>query len=281
MEVSLLSRDDIRYGYRFLLGREPESEQAYENHAKAADIAALRRNIMMGGEFNGIVATMPRYSHKLKDVTDCIEDELIYFIHVPKTGGTTLQHVLVAGFPREKIAPANNILALSVGEVLKARFIGGHFSYAATTLIPRKKVKRVSIFRDPAERLMSVYSDHRIATYFPGASKLIDLAKSMGPGDFFRQREVHRYVLTNNVYFRVFATSLEDPMDELEAEIGDKLNVAEKRIRGLDAIGLTSEMEASVRHITRVLGIATPIEIRSLNVSAEKYTDSEAKLVLN
>ena len=70
-----------------------------EVHGQARDIAAYRRNIMKGSEFNSVIATMPRYSHKLQDVMKFMDDQLVYFIHLPKTGGTTLQSVLVSGFP--------------------------------------------------------------------------------------------------------------------------------------------------------------------------------------
>ena len=61
----------------------------------------------------------------------------------------------------------------------------------------------------------------------------------MGPGDFFRQREVRCNAFMNNTYLRVFGTSLDEPIEQKsEADIDDKINVAEKQIRALDAIGV-------------------------------------------
>lgn len=47
----LLSRDEVIAGYRFILGREPESVSVVEHHRTNSDVRSLRRNLINSNEF--------------------------------------------------------------------------------------------------------------------------------------------------------------------------------------------------------------------------------------
>jgi len=58
-----LSRESVVWGYRFILGREPESEAAIAAHMPAADLDALRRALLASEEFAAGIADLVDAGH--------------------------------------------------------------------------------------------------------------------------------------------------------------------------------------------------------------------------
>jgi hypothetical protein len=58
-----LSRESVVWGYRFILGREPESEAAIAAHIRAADLDALRRTLLASEEFARGIAEVVDAGH--------------------------------------------------------------------------------------------------------------------------------------------------------------------------------------------------------------------------
>jgi FkbM family methyltransferase len=58
----MVPREAVIWGYRLILGREPESEAAIEGHGRLADVAALRRHLLKCEEFTrkNLVSALPR-----------------------------------------------------------------------------------------------------------------------------------------------------------------------------------------------------------------------------
>ncbi len=82
----------------------------------------------------------------------------LVFLHLPKTGGTTLHHHFSAHFTPEEICPErhSNLNAYSVDALRQWRFFSGHFNADEIRRIPRPLFV-VTVFRDPIERLLSLY----------------------------------------------------------------------------------------------------------------------------
>jgi hypothetical protein len=92
------------------------------------------------------------------------DEDIFCFLHIPKTGGTTLQTLLRANFPREVLCPSRDWRTLqSLGaEALKHyRFFGGHWSYRIHTYLPKSPTHYISFLRDPIERVISQYEFFR------------------------------------------------------------------------------------------------------------------------
>jgi len=82
----------------------------------------------------------------------------LVFLHVPKTGGTTLHHHFSAHFVPEEICPEriSGLDRYSEDELRQWRYFSGHFNADEIKRIP-KPVFVVTVLRDPIERLLSHY----------------------------------------------------------------------------------------------------------------------------
>jgi len=91
--------------------------------------------------------------HKLK------EDDIVYFLHIPKTAGTTLYFILDSHFDLDSIYPRRfwNKLLPSLKSSKHCLF-RGHFGYGLHRLLPKKPIY-LTMLRDPIERTISDYND--------------------------------------------------------------------------------------------------------------------------
>ena len=82
----------------------------------------------------------------------------LVFLHVPRTGGTTLHHHLAAHFAPHEICPErfSRLDKYSPDQLEKWRFFSGHFNADEIRRIPGP-LFIVTILRNPIERLLSNY----------------------------------------------------------------------------------------------------------------------------
>ncbi len=263
-----LTREQIRSAFVVLLGREPESEEAYGAHAQVADLLELRLAILGSEE----------YRSRLDDIIAARGREAVVFIHLEKTGGTTLHNVLAANFEPQRVSPPHYGHS-HVYSVIDAPYdlFSGHYDYETVCAIPRSSKKTVSVFRRPVERLKSQYRFWRGHPLTPGLEETHRiLAKQLSPEDFFSHPDSRSSPLINNYYLRAFGDSIHgripttfSPKEELEAFI-----IAKHRVRKLDAIGITERMSESVDLICRTLGFPVPLAFETLQKTDElPFTD--------
>jgi hypothetical protein len=81
------------------------------------------------------------------------------FMHMAKTGGTTLTAILDSKFDLAEICPEQlwpTLLKLSPKELANYRLLRGHFFYRIHKLLPRPPVF-LTLFRNPIDRIVSTY----------------------------------------------------------------------------------------------------------------------------
>jgi len=92
--------------------------------------------------------------HSLKD------DDILYYLHIPKTGGTTLISLLDSYFDRK-----NEVFGIHAWKYLlpkmpldfsKYRFVRGHYGMGFYRLLPKKPVY-ITTLREPIELIISMY----------------------------------------------------------------------------------------------------------------------------
>jgi len=82
----------------------------------------------------------------------------LVFLHLPKTGGTTLHHHFSAAFTPEEICPErfSRLDAIPADTLARYRYFSGHFNFEQVRLVPGPSYV-VTVLRDPAERILSTY----------------------------------------------------------------------------------------------------------------------------
>lgn len=84
---------------------------------------------------------------------------LTYFLHIPKTAGTSFSQLLDQLVPEHTIVPAklwSQLLPLLPYDWSHAQLLRGHFGYGIHRNVP-KEILYVTFLRDPIERCISAY----------------------------------------------------------------------------------------------------------------------------
>lgn len=247
-----VTREEIRAAFVCLLNREPESDVVYNVHATCENLIQLRQMITRGEEFRRRMAAIREAHHR----------DALFFIHLEKTGGSSVLAMLAAHYQPGQIAPSHYGFR-DVFDPIESTydFFAGHFDYNLVNLIPRRSKKIVSVFRRPIDRLISSYRFSRAHPAVPtDANQPTFLAKKLSPLDFFSHPSVRSSPTINNYYLRMFGSVLERPIPKTWSlnDDSDLLETAQSRIRSLDALGLTHRMAESVPLICSAVGIPVP-----------------------
>jgi hypothetical protein len=292
---SLSGEDYVRWAYRLLLGREPESEKAVRTNPFKNDRHRLIQQFLDSGEFHAKHKLL--FSNAKNYPYEYWNREAIALIHMPKTGGSTLDNLLREFFHPNRICgvPTATLHLYSPADVAEYDFFSGHFDYFSVNFIPRQRVRRVSIFRDPLQRLISWYRfkrSHPLKDEFAD-DIFVKLAHDLSPEEFFEDRDIVQSTFINNTYLFFLGSSLKDPATvKLLADTGSAsdmsastnqsmapafhaadqickpvLERAIQRVRKLDAIGITEKFQESVDTIFPALGFAIPQSIVSVKVT--------------
>ncbi len=281
-ESASLSREDVRNGYRFILGREPENESALSHHLSHRSFDDLRLSLLKSSEFQG------KYKVLFQELGDhpylSRARRAVAFIHLQKTGGMTFHALLERHFPVDRICPVrdNNLHLLPVAELGRFDLFSGHFDRASVDFIPRKRVNVVAIFRRPQARLISFYRFHKShppRDEFAG-SIYVRLANSLSAEEFFEHPQVRSAPEISNYYFLAFGLSFAQAKagwPPAENSIGtEALEFAKQRVRALDGIGITERFDESVDLIFKSLDLPIPSRVRSVHVT-EKFPEFDTR----
>lgn len=265
----MITREEVRWGYLFILGREPESEEAYATHIAQPDLATFRQALIESSE--GLSRLRPEI--RAADSKYRLEyfRSVLVFIHVEKTGGTALQRAIAAC--RQIQSPAAGHFGFlsnaSIGELNQYDFVGGHFSYDEAMAIPRAQKMLITMFREPFARLISLYRFFRTHPRHDSQSQLIKLAQELGPVEYFQHEFVLNHPKIDNVYARTFS-QLPDRKEEWSHGVERAaLALVLERIERMDAVGITEEMGLSTQQIADRVGIAMPAELPRCHVTDE------------
>jgi len=82
----------------------------------------------------------------------------LVFLHLPKTGGTTLHHHFATHFAPEEVCPErfSALDRFTTEELAQWRYFSGHYNFDQLRLIPGP-LFIVTVLREPVERVLSTY----------------------------------------------------------------------------------------------------------------------------
>jgi hypothetical protein len=276
------SREDVLNGFRLILGREPEDERAISAHMLIPSVAELRQVLLASEEFQGKYKVM----HPATEAHPSLSTgrRTIAFIHLQKTGGTSLRVMLERQFPADRRCPVleDKLHLLSIAELAQYDFFAGHFDRSSLRFIPRDNIKTVALFREPRARLISFYRflrSHPVGDEFAG-DHLIRLASESTAEEFFERPELRHYSAVNNHYLIAFGGSF-SWFDQNRASLSHEklsqlLHDAKLQIRSLTAIGITEQFEKSVALICKSLDLTPVPTIEAVHVT-DKFSEMDSR----
>jgi hypothetical protein len=181
----------------------------------------------------------------------------IFFLHIPKTAGRTLQHILQPYF-----ATNESLLGdwPSIQHQVKPhfRFISGHLYLREVSLIPFANHYRIIVLRDPVERAISHF-------YHTNERK--------AAGGTLEDYEQHALDvgLSTSIMDGSFEPMLDTAVDHLSsfsrATVSREENVgsAKTNLRYFDAIGFMEDFEPFVQALCAHLGLGRQEVIPRIN----------------
>jgi len=182
---------------------------------------------------------------------------LYFFMHIPKTAGTSFRHMLVNKFADEHILPNQNDQTtpqyryVDIEAFLKeyperkknTRLVVGHAAYGTETFFNRKRVFRMTFLRDPIDRTISTLKQHH--RRYP---ELIDW-----PLEDIMEKYEERFRDRQTTLFTRDQEALSDE---------DRLALAVDRMNEFEFIGITEQFPESIQLLEHQTGWSFPKVIR-------------------
>jgi Sulfotransferase family len=187
-----------------------------------------------------------------------IMSERLFFVHLMKTGGTTLRYSLIAHFQPGEVYPnrrqdpdnfvaytdVSYLLGLPEDRVRVIRAYSGHFPYAAVQLMPGPFVT-LTVLRDPVERTISYLKQCRDREEFRGLplEQIYD--------------DPWQHPLSVNYQARVFALTSDDhPLAVMNPVVIDdrRLAIAKANLAEIDMLGLHESYDEFTARVSERFG---------------------------
>ncbi len=202
----------------------------------------------------------------------------LYFLHIPKTAGTTLNAVLDQHYSADTILPSDyfgkNALHVTHKEITDAKrtefnsyqLIHGHFGGdILANYLPNHL--SMTILRDPVARVVSLYNDWRTKSDYSyehaiqPARELIEIARKFPIDEFLLcgHELADRQFKDGQARQLVSTLALHEPAD---AQAGCD------RLDGMDLVGTTEMLEPTIHLLTQMMGWAPIANFASLNRSS-------------
>lgn len=267
------TRADVIQAFRLILGREITDQATIESHMSISSVAELRQSLLASEEFAGKYRTL--HSDVANHPNLNRARRAIVFIHLQKTGGTSLRALIGRRFSPERRCPIleDKLHALSLAELAQYDFFAGHFDISCIGFIPRDNIETIAMFREPRARLISLYrflKSHPTGDEFAG-DQLIPLAHALSAEQFFERPELRAFSAINNHYLFAFGRSFswfDQNRGSLSSKVlGSALLDAKLRLNALTALGITEQFRESADLICHALDMECPGSIEKLHVT--------------
>ena len=211
------------------------------------------------------------------------KDQLIIFLHIPKTAGTSLRDIIERNFdekaiftidgknPRESIKLFNSLKSAD-----KASFslVQGHGEFGAIKDLPQKQIKYITFVRNPVERVLSYYS-YILSDSFKRPQA--EVAESMS---------LKKYLISkcdwqmNNHQTRMIAGNVPPEYGACNEEVLERAK--NNIISHFHFVGIAERFDESILTMSKFLGWKIPF-YKKLNITRKRITqdtlDEEKHLI--
>lgn len=253
-----LPNEDVAAAFRWILGREVESDATVQGHKSLGSPERLRAALLRSMEFAD--------SFERGRFDQPTANPVVIHLHIPKAAGTSLNSALGAAFKdRKRFAYTDaNAAQLAVWKPEDRHaldLVFGHLDYGIHRLL-RENYLYVFILRRPIERLMSLYAyierreDHPLNRLVAGKSF----------GDFLRLAETNRDLrsdIDNNQVRMIAGTPRGTRMDASTFAAACRHAVHPRTLFGL------TERMADTMSLLRSRGVVTETALNRENAAVD------------
>jgi len=211
-------------------------------------------------------------------------EDVLFFLHIPKTAGTSLTQELTQYWGAEStLTPdqLNTAKAQPRQRLADAKFIYGHFSRAVCRRrLPNPPTFTITFLRDPVDHFLSLYHHLQRDANFAYTTRITlgdrelshhisALARTGSLADFLATAESQ---LFSNFQSRYLVRGMRFQPDVSERpELGV---LAEKCLLELGAFGITDHYEDSLLLIRQALGLTGSLRARITNIAPNRHRDA-------
>lgn len=211
-------------------------------------------------------------------------EDFLFFLHIPKTAGTSLTIVLSSVFSEEEtIAPIqfNNVRKYPKEIFERAKFLAGHFPHREIRRrLPKQPNFAITFLREPVAHFQSLFLHLKVDSTFAYTTRIVD-SKEWATQIY---DDLQRMTLTDFVdsehatLFKNFQTRyLVNGLTNGYRESSDEqlLPIAESLLLGLPFFGITEQFSTSVELLGRVLRLDQAIVPVRENAARNRTADLE------
>lgn len=226
------------------------------------------------------------------------EDDILYYLHIPKTAGTTLIESLKKHFPSDSILEPQSWKQLShnmPNDFSNFRLVKGHFGYAVYRILPKKPVY-ITVLREPEEVVISHLKMLRRQqtprrrfniSENDTISELIlrpVIKGLLNPQAHWLVADLDVISLTKGLDLKLLDKFLlEDQAEFMLSHISDKklLEIAKERLSKFAFVGIVERFEESLFLLHYIMGWRPIRNIVQLNPTPTKIEEELSKEAIN
>lgn len=187
----------------------------------------------------------------------------LFFIHIPRTGGTTLGCYLRAQFQPQEVFPGQSwpeLVRYDPGTLHEYRYFGGHYEYNLLEILP-SPCRVVTFLRDPVDRVLSWYAYLKYSSVLARRSvfegRTLREALRQGSDELKEASNFQTYLLSFDLPIEQVFRNLSGRILSLRPVPRSSkidLALAKERIDQIDFVGIFEEYADSVRMLANHFG---------------------------
>lgn len=219
----------------------------------------------------------------------------LLFMHIPKTGGTTMRQFLANQYRRSDICPARDwheLAAIPRAELSSYNLLQGHFTCNVRSLAP-EGAKTVVVLREPIARTLSAIRHMQRDPHF---HPLHDRVKDKTLAEILESSQFRQFFSNGQTGFLAarrpanevidyLANSTPATRDSMDLEGPPDLDRAKQQLDRVDYVGVVEDLEALMHTLSGAMNFHPPTLVPRVNETiweaypSERPTDAEWALL--
>jgi len=201
--------------------------------------------------------------------------EKVIYIHIPKTAGVTIREGLTKYYDKNEVYhvlnPKEWLASKYESELLKTKFIHGHFGWDVASNEVFNDFKKIVFIRNPLSRVRSLYNFLKGSEFSACITEADKKRVAFAKGSTFEEFALNEVV---GIKGGVCNQQTKFLTSDLNPEVADseKIETAISRLSEMFSVGVVERMQESLNILTYKLGVL-PINAEVVRNSSKLISD--------